>query len=219
MFRDRTEAGRRLGEQLRSRIQGPSVVLGIPRGGVIVAWPVAQGLEAPLDIIVPRKIGAPGEPELAVAALALAEGEEILLRDEVGLQRLGVSEDYLRNEVARQRREIERREAAYRGGRPALPLAGRVAVLVDDGIATGLTARVAVAAVARQSPREVVLAAPVAPLETLDAFRREGLRLEVLQTPAFFMAVGQFYRDFREVTDEEVVALLARAAPPRPPDR
>ena len=219
MFRDRVEAGQLLGEHLRACVQGPAVVLGIPRGGVIVAGPVAEALGAQLDIIVPRKIGAPGEPELAVGALALAEGEEILLRDEVSLQRLGVGAAYLGTEVARQRREIERRELAYRSGRAAVSLAGRSVVLVDDGIATGLTARAAAAAVARQGPREVILAAPVAPAETLDDFRRAGIRVEVLEAPAFFMAVGQFYEDFRQVTDDEVRALLARAAAPRAPGR
>src|SRR5262245_53986611 len=178
-FRDRHEAGQWLGRHLQDRLSGPCVVLGIPRGGVIVALPVAEALDAPLDIIVPRKIGAPAEPELAVGAVALAGDEEIALFDEPSLQRLRIPQEYLAAEVARQKQEIERRLQAYRGGRAAAVLAGRTVVIVDDGIATGLTARAAAAAVARQSPKEVVVAAPVAPPETKADFERAGVRLEV----------------------------------------
>jgi predicted phosphoribosyltransferase len=208
MFRDRQEAGRLLGEHLRSRIEPPAVVLAIPRGGVVVAAPVATALGAPFDIIVPRKIGAPGEPELAVGAVAQAGDEELALFDESSVARLMIPQDYLRAEVERQKREIERRVAAYRGSRPPVPLAGKTVVIVDDGIATGLTARAAAKAVALESPREVVVAAPVAPAETVKVFGREGIRLEVLATPPLFMAVGQFYDDFHAVTDDEVRAVL-----------
>jgi putative phosphoribosyl transferase len=211
-FRNRTEAGRQLGRHLASRLSGPSVVLGIPRGGVIVALPVAESLDAPLDIIVPRKVGAPGEPELAVGAVALTGGEEIALFDEPSLRRLEIPQDYLQAEVARQKQEIERRLLAYRGDRPATPLAGQTVVIVDDGIATGLTARAAAAAIARQGPRDVVVAAPVAPLESRADFDRAGVHLEVLATPSLFIAVGQFYEDFHAVDDEEVRAAL-RAGP------
>lgn len=214
MFDDRLQAGRLLGEHLRARIEGPAVVLAIPRGGVIVAGPVAAALNAPLDVIIPRKIGAPGEPELAVGALALAAGEEIALFDEDSVERLMVSRQYLEAEVARQKREIERREKAYRGGRPPVSVAGCTVVIVDDGIATGLTARAAAAAVARRSPKQVVVAVPVAPPEALEEFRREGVQLEALATPPFFMAVGQFYQDFHAVEDEEVLYVLRSASPP-----
>ena len=189
LFRDREEAGRLLGAYLKERLprreQG-AVVLGIPRGGVIVADAVASALEAPLDVIVPRKLGAPENPELAVGALALAGGEEI----------------------ERQRREILRREAAYREGRPPEPIEGRVAVLVDDGVATGLTARAAARAVARGSPREVIVAVPVAPPEAVREFAAEGVPLEALETPSPFGAVGRFYVDFRQIEDAEVKAVL-----------
>ena len=211
MFRDREEAGRRLGEDLRQRLtpaEGAVVVLGIPRGGVIVAATVASALGAPLDVIVPRKLGAPGNPELAVGALALAGGEEISLVDDRTVRALGVSDAYLQEEIERQRREILRREAAYREGRPPEPLEGRIAVLVDDGVATGLTARAAARAVSRRSPREVVIAVPVAPPETVREFETEGLRLEALETPSPFGAVGRFYVDFRQVEDDEVKAVL-----------
>lgn len=208
MFRDRLEAGRRLGDHLHTLLAGETdiLVLGIPRGGVIVGRPVADRLGARLDAIVPRKIGAPGEPELAVGALAMAGQEEILVLDHQLVRQLAVSEAYLEEETARQRREIERRVAAYSAGRE--PVAGRTAVIVDDGIATGLTARVAALSVARLNPKQVLVAVPVAPGETVKAFSRFGLRLEPLETPSPFMAVGQFYRDFRQVEDDEVLAAL-----------
>ena len=211
LFRDREEAGRLLGAYLKARLprrEEGAVVLGIPRGGVIVADAVASALEAPLEVIVPRKLGAPGNPELAVGALALAGGEEIALVDERSVRALGVPEPYLREEIERQRREILRREAAYREGRPPVPVEGRVAVVVDDGVATGLTARAAARAVSRRSPRAVVVAVPVAPPETVREFAAEGLRLEALETPSPFGAVGRFYLDFRQVEDDEVNAVL-----------
>ena len=211
MFRDREEAGRLLAEHLKSRLvagKGEAVVLGIPRGGVIVAAAVATALGAPLDVIVPRKLGAPGNPELAAGALALAGGEDIALVDDRTVRALGISDAYLQEEIERQRREIVRRETAYREGRPPEPVEGLVAVLVDDGVATGLTARAAARAVLRRSPREVVVGVPVAPPETVRDFAAEGVRLEALETPWPFGAVGRFYLDFRQIEDEEVIAVL-----------
>lgn len=216
MFRDRVEAGQRLGAALLARLpqRGPEavVVLAIPRGGVVVAAPVAEALGGALDVVVPRKIGAPDNPELAVGALALAEQEEILLLDERTVAWLGIPPRYLEEEARRQRHEIERREAAYRGGRSPVALEGRVAVLVDDGIATGLTARAAAEAARRRGPREVIIAVPVAPAETVLDFQSRGLRLEALYTPSPFLAVGRFYDDFRQVDDDEVRAVLAAHA-------
>lgn len=215
MFRDRQEAGRRLATHLRGTFGETEdwVVLGVPRGGVVVAAPVAAALGAPLDVIVPRKLGAPGEPELAVGALALADGEQITVVDDEVVARLGVPRSYLEAEIERQRREIERREAAYREGRQPVPVAGRSVMIVDDGIATGMTLRAAAEAARRRSPRMVVLAAPLAPIETEREFHRLGLRLEVLETPAPFMAVGQFYADFEAVPDEQVREILRRSGP------
>ena len=218
MFRDRQEAGERLGEFLAAAISARAedvVVLAIPRGGVIVAQPVARALSAPLDVIVPRKLGAPDNPELAIGAVALAEGEEITVVDPESLAWLRVGPDYVAAEAERQRREIQRREEAYRQGRQPLPVTGRTAVLVDDGVATGLTARAALAAVARRRPKEALLAVPVAPPETVREFERLGLKLLALQTPSPFGAVGRFYDDFRPIEDDEVQAVLAAAR--RPP--
>jgi predicted phosphoribosyltransferase len=210
VFRDREEAGRLLSEHLKRKLgnRGEAVVLGIPRGGVIVAAQVATALGAPLDVTVPRKLGAPDNPELAVGALALADGEEIALVDERTVRALGVPPSYLQQEIERQRKEILRREAAYREGRAPEPVEGRIAVLVDDGIATGLTARAAARAVRRRSPREVLVAVPVAPPETVREFASEGLHVEALETPSPFGAVGRFYVDFRQVEDDEVIAAL-----------
>jgi predicted phosphoribosyltransferase len=217
MFADRGEAGARLGEFLARLIPargGEVVVLAIPRGGVIVAEPVARALQAPMDVIMPRKLGAPDNPELAIGAVALADGEEITVLDEESLAWLRVDAAYVAAEAERQRREIQRREELYRQGRPALPVAGRTAVLVDDGVATGLTARAALAAVSRRRPREVVLAVPVAPPETVREFERLGLRLIALETPSPFGAVGRFYDDFRPIEDDEVLAVLGAARQP-----
>lgn len=211
-FRDRREAGERLGRHLRERIgHGEDVVvLGIPRGGVIVARRVADALEAPLDVTIARKIGAPGNAELAIGAVALAGDEEIVVLDERSMGWLGVPADYAPREAARQRAEIERRLAVYRHGAPPVPVEGRTVIVVDDGIATGLTARAALAALARQGARDVLLAVPVAPPETVRDFRERGLVVEALETPSPFMAVGRFYADFEPVEDDEVLAALGR---------
>jgi putative phosphoribosyl transferase len=216
MFRDRVEAGRRLGAHLAGRFgdRGTEsvVVLGIPRGGLLVAAPVAEALGAALDVIVPRKVGAPDNPELAVAALALAGDEEIVLLDERTIAWLGIGHRYVEEEARRQRHEIERRERAYRGGRAPVAVEGRTVFVVDDGVATGLTARAAAEAVRRSRPREVIIAVPVAPADTVREFAARGLRLEALETPSPFLAVGRFYDDFRQIEDDEVQAVLASHA-------
>jgi putative phosphoribosyl transferase len=214
MFADRADAGRRLGKRLRLDLgstEVPVTVLGIPRGGVLVAEPVRAELGAPLDIIVPRKIGAPDQPELAIAAVAIAGGKRILLRDEETVGVLRVASEYLEQEGERQVQEIRRRAALYRTGPPA-PLADRHVVIVDDGVATGLTARAAAAAVRAEGAREVWVAAPVAPPETAPVFAQDGIRLVVLETPSPFLAVGRFYGDFHDVSDEEVMAVLAASS-------
>ena len=211
LFRDRVDAGTRLGAHLATRLpeRGSAVtVLGIPRGGVIVAGPVADALEAPLDVVVPRKVGAPDNPELAVAAVALAEGEQIVVRDEPTLRLLHVGEAYLDRAAARERHEIVRRLAAYRRDRPPAPVSGRVVVVVDDGLATGLTARAAAQALVRLGPLRLLVAVPVAPPEAVAELVAEGIEVEVLEFPSPFRAVGRFYDSFEPVEDEEVVAAL-----------
>jgi putative phosphoribosyl transferase len=208
IFADRMEAGERLGEGLRSLAGSNAVVLAIPRGGVIVGEAAARALGAPLDVVVPRKIGAPGNPELAIGAVA--PGIRVLDRRMVG--GLGVSDAYLDREIAAQEAEIERRQRAYRQGRPPQPVEGRVAIVVDDGVATGSTAIAALRWARDQGAERVVLAVPVAPPQSLERLRAEADDVVVLETPSPFFAVGEWYRDFDQTTDGQVVEALARSA-------
>jgi putative phosphoribosyl transferase len=198
MFADRAEAGARLADALRSTGPfGHPIVLALPRGGVPVAAPVAEALAAPLDVLVVRKLGSPANPEYAVGAIGPA-GSRVRDGDEPGLDRVE------RTEAA----ERDRREQLYRAGRPPLDLAGRTAVLVDDGIATGRSARVAALAARALGAIRVVLAAPVAPAGITERLGDAIDDLVVVLTPPGFWAVGQYYRDFRQVADAEVVAAL-----------
>jgi len=208
IFADRVEAGERLGEGLRSLAGSNAVVLAIPRGGVIVGEAAARALGAPLDVVVPRKIGAPGNPELAIGAVA--PGIRVLDRRMVG--GLGVSDAYLDREIAAQEAEIERRQRAYRQGRPSQPVEGRVAIVVDDGVATGSTAIAALRWARDQGAERVVLGVPVAPPQSLERLRAEADDVVVLDTPSPFFAVGEWYRDFDQTTDGQVVEALARSA-------
>ncbi len=208
VYADRVEAGRRLAKQLR-RYQGQgTVVLGIPRGGVVVAAEVAKALDATLDIIIPRKIGAPGNPELAIGAVA-GPGEVILHKDLVRSLRVSVS--YLKEEVRRQLAEIERRRHRYLKDRPSVELDGKTVIIVDDGLATGSTAEAAVASVRRRCPAKTVLAVPVAPRDACKRLEGQVDELVCGVTPAHFYAVGQFYADFAQTTDDEVIGLLEEA--------
>jgi putative phosphoribosyl transferase len=209
MFVDRADAGRRLGEALLGRFgDGGMVVLGIPRGGVIVAAAVARALEAPLDVVVPRKIGAPSNPELAIGAIA----GDVQVWDLRLIRRLGVPVDYLRTEVARQEVEIGRRSARYRAGREPVPLEGADAVIVDDGIATGATAAAAIRWVRSQGASSAVLAVPVAPPDAVERLAKDADEVVALETPWDFRAVGEWYRTFGQTTDDEVVRAMADAA-------
>ena len=213
IFRDRADAGARLGAYLLGRVpeRGKDViVLGIPRGGVVVAAPVAAALQAALDVTVPRKLGAPGNPELAIGALAIADGEDIVVLNERTIEQLRVPRGHVERTVEAERTEIARRVREYRGGRPEPSIAGRVVVIVDDGLATGLTAQAAAAAVARQAPRRVIVAVPVAPPSAAREIAARGAVLEAIATPSPFEAVGRFYESFPPVEDDEVKALLAR---------
>jgi putative phosphoribosyl transferase len=206
-FVDREDAGRRLAVVLEDLAGSPVIVLGIPRGGVEVAAAAAQVLAAPLDVVVPRKIGAPGNPELGIGAVA--EGVEVL--DERLIRILDVDPDYLAVEIAEQRREIARRTAAYRKDRPPPVVAGRVAVVVDDGVATGGTAAAAVRWARARGASRVILAVPVAPPDAVRRLEAEADEVRALATPEYFYAVGQWYEEFPQVSDERVVELLESA--------
>ena len=207
MFRDRGEAGRRLATAMSGRTRPDrSVVLAIPRGGVVVAEPVAEALDAPLDVVVPHKLGAPGNPELAIGAIA--PGVRVL--DERLIRLIGVPDEYLDDEVRRQEAEIERRTRLYRDGRDAPVLAERDVVVVDDGVATGATAVAALRWAGGQAAGRVLFAAPVGPPATVRTLAEECDDVVVLETPASFFAVGEWYEDFGQVTDEEVLAALRR---------
>ena len=211
MFTDRTQAGQRLAAALLHLKDRAPVILALPRGGVVVGWEVARALGAPLDLVLVRKIGAPGQPELAAAAVVDGEEPEMVVNDDV-VGTFAVPATYLEQERARQVQEIERRRSLYLGGRARAEIGDRTAVVVDDGIATGATVRVALRAVRRRKPARTVLAVPVAPPDTIEALRSEADEIVCLETPALFGAISAFYADFRQVTDEEVTALLARTA-------
>ena len=208
IFADRIDAGERLAKGLANLAGSECVVLAIPRGGVIVGEVIARELGAPLDVVVPRKIGAPGNPELAIGAVA--PGIRVLDPRMVGA--LGVTDRYLEREIAEQETEIERRQHAYRGGRPPQPVEGRVAIVVDDGVATGSTAVAALRWARARGAERVVLAVPVAAPQSLERLRAEADEVVVLETPQPFLAVGEWYRDFDQTTDEQVVSALARSA-------
>lgn len=212
VFSNRAEAGRRLAGALASYKGERVVVLGIARGGLPVAREVAQALDAPLDIVVVRKLGAPGQPELGIGAVVDGDHPRAIFNQEV-IESLGVGDDYINREMERQIREIKRREIEYRGTEPALPLAGKTVILVDDGIATGSSVRAALRGARRAKPKQLILAVPVAPAETVEALRDDADQIVCLETPENFFAVGQFYRDFHQVSDGEVKRILAARRP------
>ncbi len=208
-FRDRTDAGQRLAHALeRYRDREDVVVLALPRGGVPVGAEVAETLGAPLDVFVVRKIGVPGQPELAMGAIASGDVE---VRNEDVLRHLNVSERAVRDVVERERAELERRERMYRHDRPPLDVAGKVVILVDDGLATGATMRAAVEALCRRDPAAVVVAVPTAAEDTCDVFRTLVDDVVCLETPEPFLGVGRWYVDFAQVSDADVANLLRRS--------
>jgi putative phosphoribosyl transferase len=209
VFADRAEAGRLLAERLMPLAQEHPVVLGLPRGGVPVAFEVASALHAPLDVLVVRKLGVPYQPELALGAIG--ENRVRVVDDDVLLM-TGVTPQELRDVEKRERAELERRVARFRGGRRSVPLTGRTALIVDDGIATGSTARAACQVARALGATRVVLAAPVGPPDAEKRLHPEADDVICLTKPADYFAVGQVYRDFTQTSDDEVERLLARAA-------
>lgn len=216
-FLNRTEAGRQLAAELtRYASRSDVLVLGLPRGGVPVAFEIALALDAPLDVFVVRKLGLPGHEEFGIGAIA-SGGVRVV--DESVLRAYGVDADVLDRITERERRELERREQLYRDERPFPSVADRIVILVDDGLATGSTMRAAIAALRAEHPREVVVAAPVGAPETCAAIAQLADDLVCLETPDPFYAVGLWYQDFEQTDDEEVHDLLERAAARTAPKR
>ena len=216
-FANRTEAGELLATKLAAYANRPDVlVLALPRGGVPVAFAVAKALHAPLDVFLVRKLGVPGHEELAMGAIATS-GVRVL-NDEV-VQYLRIPDEVLNAVAARELQEIRRRERLYRDDRPAPEVYGRTVILVDDGLATGSTMRAVVAALRQQQPARIIVAVPIAALETCEELRAEVDEIVCAVTPEPFYAVGVWYRDFSQTTDGEVRELLARAARPHQPPR
>jgi putative phosphoribosyl transferase len=212
IFKDRDDAGRKVAEQLLTYADRKDViVLGIPRGGVPVAFQVAKVLRVPLDIFVSRKLGVPGQEELAFGALA-SGGVRVLDREII--EGVGISEAQIEQITEKAKKELTRRESIYRGVRPPLRVEGQVVVLVDDGIATGSSMRAAIQALRQMKPARLIVAVPVAPISTCNRLRPEVDELICVNTPKYFYAIGQFYDDFSQVADEQVIELLRQAAQP-----
>jgi predicted phosphoribosyltransferase len=210
LFVDRAEAGRVLAEPLRAYAGRPDVtVLALPRGGVVVGYEVARALRAPLDVLVVRKLGVPGHSELAMGAIA-SGGARVLSRDVIAM--LGISQAQIDAVAVREQAELERRERAYRADRPAAPLSGRTVLIVDDGLATGATMRAAVRSLRAHAPARIVVAVPVGAPDTCAELRDEADEVVCAHSPESFGAVGPWYDDFSQTSDDEVRELLARAA-------
>lgn len=214
MFRDRSEAGRMLATEIAALAPRDPIVLALPRGGVPVALEVAQALGARLDLLIVRKVGAPGNPELAVAAIVDGDPPEVVLNREI-IEAYGLRDDELAALIARERPELERRRAVYRGNRHPLSVTGKTVIVVDDGAATGTTMKVAARAIRRRSPAELILALPVASPDAVSDLSQEANRVVCLSQPPHFRALGFHYREFPQLDDAEVCDLMSKAPPHR----
>jgi putative phosphoribosyl transferase len=211
MFADRQDAGRQLAAKLVRFKDTDPVVLALPRGGVPIGLEVAAALDAPMDLVLVRKIGTPGQPELAVGAVVDGDKPELVINEEVkGLA--GVADDYIAQEEATQLKEIERRRKLWLGDRPRVALKGRTVLVVDDGIATGATVRAALHAVRRAGPARLVLGAPVAPPDTIASLRDDADEIVCLATPDMFWSISMFYGSFPQLDDSEVSVMMERIA-------
>jgi putative phosphoribosyl transferase len=209
IFKNRTDAGQKLAQALEKYKNAKNtVILALPRGGVVVGAEVAQKLNLPLDIVVPRKIGAPANPEFAIGAIT-ETGEGIF--EEMIIGAYGITESYLQNEIKKEKAEAGRRLTLYRGTRSPLDLKNKTVVLVDDGLATGLTMRAAVKTAKKSGAAKIVVAIPVTSPEAAELVKKEVDELIYLEAPAFFGAVGSFYKEFGQTTDDEVIDLLKKS--------
>jgi predicted phosphoribosyltransferase len=207
LFADRSEAGSRLGERIAALPLGQPLVLALPRGGVPVGAEIARRLGAPLGVALVRKIGAPSQPELAIGAIADGDDPEVVVNARL-VRQLGLSEDFVTAEAAREHAAIAARRSGFAGATPPLDAQGRAVIVVDDGVATGMTMRAALRHVRRRGPSRLVAAVPVAARDALEALAAEADEVVCLASPRRFRSVGAFYRSFTQVTDAEVAALL-----------
>ncbi|MBS7250893.1 MAG: phosphoribosyltransferase [Candidatus Freyarchaeota archaeon] len=208
MFRDRIDAGEKLAKELLKYKGSNIVVLAIPRGGVVVGFEVAKELGAPLDIVVPRKIPSPIDPELGIGAVT--QDGTIIIDPEIK-RYVTFSEEYVREEAERQIKEIERRTKTYRGDLQPIPVKNKIVIIVDDGLATGATMRAAIRSIRKQKPKKIVVAVPVGPPSAVKKVEEEADEVISLITQEPFEAVGQFYYDFSQTSDSEVITLLQKA--------
>lgn len=209
-FKDRHEAGQRLSTALK-HYQGATdcIVIGLPRGGVVTAYEVAKALQLPLDVICPRKIGAPQNHELAIGAIT-ESGDGIF--DESLIQRLRIPQSYIEKTVEREKQVARHRANLFRKGKPKVDVTGKTVIVIDDGLATGATMRAAIKSLLAEKPKKIIVAVPVAPFDTVQMIQTEVNEVICLECPSFFQAVGEFYEDFSQTQDEEVIALLGSSA-------
>ena len=209
IFQNREKAGQKLAEMLTEYCGVDGLVLAVPRGGVVVGYQIAQALNLPLDVIVPRKLGAPGEPELAIGAVAPWGDHEVIL-DQLTVQYLGVTDEYIRRETKAQIEEIDRRLHEYRGTTESPNVRNKAVILVDDGIATGYTIQAALRSLRQLVPSKIVLAVPVAASDSAQLLSKLVDSFHAIATPTPFIAVGHWYEEFMQTTDGEVISLLRR---------
>ena len=216
-FEDRAQAGRQLAQALAQYKDQQPVVLALPRGGVPVAAQVAEALKAPLDLILVRKIGVPMQPELAMGAVADG-ANPLIVRNEDVIELAGISQAEFKKVCDEELAEIMRRRERYLGGRARIEVEGKTAIVIDDGVATGATTRAALRATRLRKPKKLVLAVPVAPTDSLEAMRKEADDVVCLEDHEMFGAIGYYYADFRQTSDQEVIDTLARFAPAPTPE-
>ena len=212
MFRDREDAGQQLAERLLHLRDVNPLIFGLPRGGVVIAAQVAATLCAPLDVLVVRKLRAPGRPELALGAITVGDDPHLTLNQDL-IDLISVSDEYLQMEMDTQREEVKRRNDRYRQGRPAMSVEGRTTIIIDDGIATGATVMAGIMGLKDRKPGRLVLAVPVAASDSLEKLSQYVDEVVCLHAPDDFMSVGVFYRDFHQTTDDQVMELLERSQP------
>lgn len=205
VFQNREDAGQKLAKELARFSPEKPVILAMPRGGVVVAYEVAKALKAPLDVIITRKIGAPNQPEYAIGAIA---PENTQIFNAQAISDLGISETELAALVAREQKEMQRRDKVYRGTKPPLNLKGKVVIIVDDGVATGQTAIVAIRAARKMKPKKIIFASGVCAADAAESLKKEADEVICLSLPEMFYAVGLWYKNFQQTTDEEVLKLL-----------